>query len=115
MAKNIEKEIIVTNHAIDRIRERAGVNKRGCQRLAEKAYDTGIILSETNGNLHRYVMWMTKKSFSNAEIKLHGDKAFVFSVYKKKAILVTVIQIPTRLRNQTISTKKRKELNLGIA
>ena len=81
--------LIITKHAQKRLKERCGLNKKASERLAKLAYEHGIGHGETTGNLRK---WVDSQYFYN-EIRLYGDKAFIFSDYK----LITVLQIPHNL------------------
>lgn len=87
--------IVVSDYALERLVECSGcsgLSKKAAMRMAEKAYTEGVTHSETKGNLNR---WVTKLYFANrlANIRLYGDKAFVFS----NTILINVLQIPQNL------------------
>lgn len=61
--------------------------------MAQKAFDDGISHSQTKGRLNK---WITSLYFRNKHannIKLYGDKAYIFC----SETLVTVIQIPIDL------------------
>lgn len=89
-----QQEVIITNHAFQRMSERMGLSKKSAIRVAEKVYNVGITHSETTGNLNK---WVTRQYFiSNKKannIRLYGDKAFIFI----DKVLITVIQIPHNL------------------
>lgn len=87
--------IEVSRHAEKRLHERCGINHKSAQRIAEKAFEYGIQHSETKGNLKK---WVTSLYFNNKNannIRLYGDKAYIFC----GNVLVTVLQIPSNLRN----------------
>lgn len=85
----------VTKHAEERLIERCGLNKKSVQRIADKAFNDGIRHGQTKGNLKKWVdgLYFTNKTANN--IRLYGDKAFIFTNER----LITVIQIPSNLRN----------------
>ena len=95
----------VSKHAEDRLRERNGLNKKSCQRIAEKAYNDGIEHNQTKGHLFKWVSNLYLKGMrKGSEIKLYGDKAFIFC----DDILITVLQIPSDLaRDLKALTKER--------
>ncbi len=87
--------MMVSKHAEKRMKERNGLSKKACHRIAQKAYDDGIPHSRTKGNLNK---WVTSIFFRNTDannIKLYGDKAYIFC----GSTLITVIQIPANLAN----------------
>lgn len=100
-------EVIVTKHAEKRLRERCGLRHKSMQRIAEKAFECGVKHCETKGNLKK---WVTGLYYSNKKannIRLYGDKAYIFC----ENVLVTVLQIPSNLRNDMFSliSEKRQE------
>lgn len=85
--------VTVSKHAVRRLKERCGLNKRSVQRMADKAFTDGIRHSDTRGRLNK---WVTSLYFYNRtadNIRLYGDKAYIFA----GSTLVTVIQIPPDL------------------
>ena len=85
--------MLITKHAQKRLKERCGLSKKAAERLANLAYERGMKHSETTGNLRK---WVDNQYFYNEtanNIRLYGDKAFIFSGYK----LITVLQIPHNL------------------
>lgn len=92
----------VSNHAEKRLKERCGLNKKSIQRMADKAFDEGIRHSDTKGNLKKWVdsLYFYSKSANN--IRLYGDKAYIFAGH----MLVTIVQIPQNLfRELTVLVK----------
>lgn len=94
MTTRHQQEVIITNHAFQRMSERMGLSKKSAIKMAEKVYNVGLTHSETTGNLNK---WVTRQYFiSNKRannIRLYGDKAFIFI----ENVLITVIQIPHNL------------------
>jgi hypothetical protein len=87
--------IQVSKHAEMRMKERCGINKRSAQKIAEKAFTNGYTHSQTKGNLRKWVtsLYFNNKSANN--IRLYGDKAYIFT----DEMLITVLQLPSNLRN----------------
>ena len=98
-------EIQVSKHAEARLRERCGINRKSAQRIADKAFNEGIQHSQTKGNLKKWVtsLYFNNKSANN--IRLYGDKAYIFG----GAVLITVLQIPSNLRNDMRSLVDRRD------
>ena len=100
MGRVSKLSVIVTKHAEKRLEQRSGLSKKSIQRMAEKAYEEGIAHKDTKGNLNK---WVTSLYFNNQKannIRLYGDKAFIFT----GSTLITVLQIPSSL------TKDMKKL-----
>lgn len=93
---------ILTEHARSRLKERCGLNKSSLQKMADRAFEEGISHKETVGTLNRWItsLYMQNKTANN--IRLYGDKAYLF----RGKVLITVIQIPSRLRNHP---KRKKD------
>lgn len=109
MKESKKYTIFVTEHALDRIKERAGINKKAATRLAERAYEKGLSHSETNGGLDKYISSVAGKSHKDNRIRIYGDKVFVFNLSNSKnereyncngdliIRLVTILPLPTNL------------------
>ena len=94
--------MIVTKHARQRIKERCGVNKKNADRIASIAYENGLKHSELTGNLKKWVDGLYFRSQTANQIRLYGDKAYIFCNTK----LVTVIQIPHNLVKEADKLRK---------
>ena len=70
------------------------------KRMVQEAYNEGIPHSKTKGRLNKWVTSLFFKNMNANNIRLYGDKAYIFC----NKILVTVIQIPASL------TKDLKEM-----
>lgn len=83
----------ITKHAEQRLSERNGLNKKSNQRIVERVLLNGISHNQTKGRLNKWVnsLWFYNKQANN--IKLYGDKAYIFVNEK----LITVLQIPSDL------------------
>lgn len=83
----------ISRHAAERLKERCGLSKKACKRMARKAFDEGIRHSQTKGRLNKWVTGLYFKNQKANNIRLYGDKAYIFC----DETLVTVIQIPVDL------------------
>lgn len=83
----------ISRHAAERLKERCGLNKKACERMVQKAFYEGIRHSQTKGRLNKWVTGLYFKNQSANNIRLYGDKAYIFC----GETLVTVIQIPVGL------------------
>lgn len=83
----------ISRHAAERLKERCGLNKKACERMVQKAFDEGIKHSQTKGRLNKWVTGLYFKNETANNIRLYGDKAYIFC----EETLVTVIQIPAGL------------------
>lgn len=101
----------ISKHAEQRLKERNGLGKKSYNRIVEKAYDNGINHSQTKGNLNKWMSGLYNKyPRKGTEIKLYGDKAYIFV----EQVLVTVLQIPNDIKkNMAVMVKKPKEKKMG--
>lgn len=92
----------ISKHAEMRLKERCGLNKKSMKRVVEKAFNDGVQHKETKGNLCKWITSLYLKHKTANNIRLYGDKAYIFV----GDVLVTVIQIPSNLRNDMSSFTK---------
>lgn len=83
----------VTEHAKRRLKERNGLNSKSIDRIAERALNEGIRHNQTKSRLCKWVTSVFFRNTSINNIRLYGDKAYLFVDEK----LVTVLQIPQSL------------------
>lgn len=93
--------MVVTKHAQRRMKQRCGVGKNSVKRMAKKVYDLGMTHSETTGNLKKWVDGLYFYNQTANQIRLYGDKAYIFHNQK----LITIVQIPHNL----VQFVKRRE------
>ena len=96
---------IVTKHARYRMMKRCGIGKKSVNRMAKKVYRLGVRHGETDGNLRK---WVDSQYFYNQsanQIRLYGDKAYIFHNEK----LITVIPVPCNLIPEVQAIRKFKE------
>ena len=93
----IDSEVIITEHAKDRMISRLGLNKKSLLRIATKAYNEGLSHNQVKGRLRKYIdgLWFHGDGKAN-NIKIYGDKAYLF----KGNLLITVIQVPNNLTRE---------------
>lgn len=93
----------ISNHGKMRMKQRCGLNKKSCERMAEKTFKEGIRHNETTGRLNKWISSLYFKNKNANNIRLYGDKAYIFC----GDVLVTVIQIPNDLKKDMKSMIKR--------
>lgn len=95
----------ITKHAKERAKERCGFNNNTINRMADKILEQGIRHCECTGQLKRWVdgLYLEEKNANN--IRLYGDKAYLF----RGTVLITIIQIPNNLISRVASIRNRKE------
>ena len=104
-------EIVLTNHAKERLKQRNGLNKKSMQRIAERAFNDGLDRKQTSGNLRKFLEpFYTYEENIFPVIKIYGDKVFIFKeddnfyfddygkkITRKVIKLITVLQIPAEI------------------
>jgi len=85
--------IYISKHAKKRLKERNGLNVKSFEKVSKKAFNEGIRHDQTKGRLNKWItsLYFNNKSANN--IRLYGDKAFIFT----GETLITVLQIPANL------------------
>ena len=114
--KMLKAEIVLTDHAYMRIKERMGLSKESAARIAEKAFYVGIDHSETTGRLHKYLAGEAYKyKKPGTRIVIYGEMVYCFvrmrttKTGENFAVLITVIYIPNNLKNNALGLQKRKK------
>lgn len=79
--------VVVTKHALKRIKSRIGLNKKTIEKYATEAYVSGIPQSQTHGNLNRYLY---KINTLKRNVKMYNHFIFFFD----KNVLITVYPLP---------------------
>lgn len=94
-------EIIITEHAYGRAKERLGWNTSALIKMAEKAYLEGIKHGDTKSSLKKYIdkLWFDYKKANN--IRIYGENIFFFS----GNILITIYQLPNNLKKHLVYIK----------
>lgn len=82
----------LTDHSIERARERLSLGKDSLLRLAERAFTSGAKRQDFGGRIAKYLKRFDK------DIRIYGDVIYVFVTYKKEPSLVTVYQLPYEFR-----------------
>jgi hypothetical protein len=86
--------ITITNHAKHRAKERCGIKAKGVERLASIAFEKGLTHAETKGPLNAYITSLYFYNETANNIRLYGDKVYIFS----GRVLVTVLDTPRKYR-----------------
>ncbi len=91
-------DIVISEHAYDRVKERCGLKKKAIDRMATKVLKTGYNSSKLKGQAAGWIR--EYKDNHTAQIMyIYGNKAWVYAENEKQGaiILVTVLNIPTRV------------------
>lgn len=98
--------MIVTKHAKQRMKQRCGLQEKSSGRIAKVAFENGLQHGELTGNLKKWVDSLYFRDRSANQIRLYGDKAYIFNDMK----LITVLQIPHNLVKEADKLRKEKKV-----
>lgn len=93
----------VSRHGEYRTRKRVGVPKSAVKRLAAKAMAEGITRHDTHGPLRRYLDALYYYNESANNIRIWGEKVWIFSDHT----LITVLDLPQKYKARANSIAKR--------
>lgn len=86
----MEAQITLTNHAIERARERCRWNEETMRKMSTKARTQGIGLNDVSGKLHRYLYKLTMQH--QTETVIYGEHIFAF----RQNVVITVIPLDSQ-------------------
>ncbi len=86
--------VTLTKHGMDRLRERLGIPKKACQRMAQTAFDNGITYLNVKGETNRYFTRIYLKNTNANNIRIYGKFVYVFD----DETLITVLHIPKDIK-----------------
>ena len=89
------KDILITDHAFKRLKERNGWSKKSSLRMVKRVFEEGKTLSKLNGALRKWVAYK-KSNDPSHEFIVYGEKLYVFQT----TTLITVINIPKDLNRR---------------
>ena len=84
---------MVTKHAKKRLKERAGVHKRGREDYVERVMAEGILRYNTKGRLRKWMDLVWHGDNSKTPV-LFGEKCYIFS---RDGCLITILNLPSNL------------------
>lgn len=94
----------LTKHAKDRLKKRSGLSKSSMTRVADTALREGIRHRDTTGDLKRYLDGLYLKFRKDNNIRIWGDKVFMF----RNNILITVLQLPPKYMRTVANIRDKK-------
>lgn len=90
----------VTEHSIQRAKERLGWTPSATLRMAQKALDSGVRHADTAGRLKRYIDGLYLLHGKGNNTRIYGEHVFIF----EGATLITILYLPNDLRRAARST-----------
>lgn len=108
---NDSNNIIVTNHASKRIRQRLGISKKSTEKTAEKALLFGLTHSEAKGKLSRHLDGIFLLNYNPNNMRVYNHSVYLF----RDIVLITVLPLPKNLWAYADKLQQRKkEINEAI-
>lgn len=95
-------DIIITNHAYERAKERLSLNRSAFTSLAEKAYELGACHSDSVGNLKKYIDGIYFQYKTANHIRIYGCNVYLFN----NNTLITVYAVPNNLKKAALKIQK---------
>lgn len=86
--------VILTDHAIDRAKQRLGLSKSAIARSAAKALQKGINRIKTVGSLRRYLDGQWHLYDEHLDIIVWGEHLYIFD----STVLITMYCLPTKYK-----------------
>lgn len=99
----------ITEHGEERVRERCGIPKKAVRRLAAKAFEFGLTHIETTGKLNKYITALYFKNTNADNIRIYGDKVYIFS----GTTLITILNLPGSYKNVAKKCFERRATEHG--
>lgn len=95
----------MTNHSIQRTKERLGLSKKIADKNAEKALELGVTHAEARGNLKKFMdkLYLSCGKANNMRVYHHHVYCF------QGQTLITVINLPNSLCKLADVIQKEKE------
>lgn len=98
--------VILTRHALDRMKERTNFSPTRAQEIAEEAYYCGKDISDFDSSVSRYLNNVLEASSGDC-LKILGNDIYLFG----NGCLITTFPIPNKLLQKTRSKKNGKSCN----
>src|SRR5690606_25362254 len=89
--------IHITEHAVERGKERLGWGASVTESMAARAWETGIRYRDVAGRLRKYIA-ETVKDYPGTRVRIHGEVLYLF----RGGALVTLYQLPRSLVKNAI-------------
>lgn len=104
------KEVIVTKHGSQRLKERLGLTKKARARYTNRAYNQGYSITEAKGGLKKWMIKTYLKQETAGEMRVYGNHCFLFDKSREKEdamALITVLLLPVCFRDLDKYTIRR--------
>ena len=103
-------DLIITNHAADRFRERVKLPKRAVTKNARLALEKGISQAEATGQLRKYIDNLYRNEAQQANnIRIYCGMVYIFYF----DTLLTLFPVPKPLQKQAVLLQRQKRDSFG--
>jgi hypothetical protein len=103
-SKQVTVQIFITAHAFERGKERLGLSEKPFQKMAMKAFISGIMHSETVGELKKFISDLYNVQKNANCIRIYGEVIYLFA----DNTLITVLHLPNELKKYLPLIKTQK-------
>ena len=104
-------DVLISNHAYTRMKERAGIGKKAACRLSSKAYTDGVGKDDVSGRLHKYIVTeSTAYNRPGRSVKIYGEMVYCFVEQPKGVLLLTVFWVPNNLKSQALGIQRKSKI-----
>lgn len=93
----------LSRHGKKRLRGRMGLSGSAPERIAQRAFESGVPVAGLTGRLRRYLDGQMIRHRSGNNTRVLGEAVFVF----QDDTLVTVYQLPRDLREAALAAQER--------
>jgi hypothetical protein len=102
---------VMTRHALERSKERIGLDRRASERLAGIAFVKGLVIDDLRGELKRVARLILSDSHAN-HIRIYAEKIFLFLVEPEAIVLITVLPLENKYKESARKSMRAKEKEL---
>lgn len=95
----------LTDHSVEKAKERLNINRKSLQRIADKAFEHGLTHSEVKGSLSRYMDRLWFRGSKAGNMRIFGEHIFLFA----GNALITIFEIPNKYKNYVREAKNKNE------
>lgn len=101
-------EVIVTDHAYKRMKERSGINRKASERMAQKVFINGLSYTDVGSMIQSYFRGKIKDSNHKDKIIpiLYGEYLYLFADHSQQNIVTLVTVMNTPLAIKKLLTRK---------
>ncbi len=92
----------ITQHALERLRERFSWNQHTAQRMADRALVEGLTHAQSGGRLNRWITKLFLDHHSANNIRIYGEVIYLFQGTR----LITAYGVPNNLRRAAVACAK---------